>query len=99
MRDPIIYDLTWIGINAQLIGWKDGDQKLLVDPDDIKCLTEVSNLNAEAESIYELYRDSGPPSESGSIWKDIVLSPSRATLQQELRACIQNIENAKKNKQ
>ncbi|KAB1219117.1 hypothetical protein CJ030_MR3G008416 [Morella rubra] len=87
-----------VGGPPTLIGWKDGDQKLLVDPDDIKCLTEVSNLNAEAESIYELYGDSGPPSESGSIWKDIVLSPSRATLQQELRACIQKIENAKKNK-
>lgn len=77
----------------QLIAWKDGDNKPLFDPEEINCLTAVSNLNAEAQSIYELYTDSSQISEPGSIWKDFVLSPSRASLQQELRACIQRIEN------
>ncbi|XP_030974010.1 uncharacterized protein LOC115994120 [Quercus lobata] len=77
----------------KLIAWKDGDNKPLIDPEKINCLTAASNLNAEAQSIYELYADSSQISGPGSIWKDIVLSPSRASLQQELRACIQRIEN------
>lgn len=82
----------------QLIARKDGDNKPLIDPDDINCLTTASNLNAEAQSIYELYSNSSPTSEPSSIWKDIVLSPSRASLQQELRDCIKRIENPVDNK-
>ncbi|KAK9991904.1 hypothetical protein SO802_026889 [Lithocarpus litseifolius] len=82
-----------MGGAPELIARKDGDNKLLIDPEKINCLTAVSNLNAEAQSIYELYTDSSQISEPGSIWKDIVLSPSRASLQQELRASIQRIEN------
>lgn len=77
----------------QLIAWKDGDNKTLIDPEKINCLTAASNLNAEAQSIYGLYTDSSRISEPGSIWKDVVLSPSRESLQQELRACIQRNEN------
>jgi hypothetical protein len=81
-----------IGINVQLVAWKDGDNKLLIDPED-DCLTRVSNLNAEAESIYDLYNHSTPLPELSSIWKDIILSPARASLQLELRDCVQRIEN------
>lgn len=76
----------------QLIAWKDGDSDLLVDPNRIKALTTVSNMNDKAESVYELYADPNPIFESGSIWKDVVLSPSRASIQMELRNSIQKIE-------
>lgn len=79
---------------TQLIGWKDGDNKLLVDHEEIKCLTNLSNLNSKAESIYELYMQN--PSlilEPGSLWKDIVLCSSRPSLQLKLRRAItQKIE-------
>lgn len=87
-----------MGGPPKLIARKDGDNKPLIDPDDINCLTTASNLNAEAQSIYELYSNSSPTSEPSSIWKDIVLSPSRASLQQELRDCIKRIENPVDNK-
>ncbi|KAH0993904.1 hypothetical protein GBA52_005387 [Prunus armeniaca] len=79
-----------------LIGWKDGGNRLLVDIEEIKCLTNLSSLNSDAESIYELYMQN--PSlilEPGSCWKDFVLSPSRPSLQQKLRAIIQKIEISK----
>ncbi|CAB4292213.1 unnamed protein product [Prunus armeniaca] len=79
-----------------LIGWKDGVNRLLVDVEEIKCLTNLSSLNSDAESIYELYMQN--PSlilEPGSCWKDFVLSPSRPSLQQKLRAIIQKIEISK----
>ncbi|KAF5452726.1 hypothetical protein F2P56_027694 [Juglans regia] len=79
----------------RLIARKDGEDRLLVDTEEIKCLTEVSSLNAEAESIYELYAHPSPIFEPGSIWKDLVLSPSRPSLQLELRARILKNENAK----
>jgi hypothetical protein len=82
-----------IGINVQLVAWKDGDNKLLVDPEEIDCLTRVSSLNTEAESIYDLYNHSAPLPELSTIWKDITLSPARASLQMELRDCVQRIEN------
>ncbi|RXH78255.1 hypothetical protein DVH24_001773 [Malus domestica] len=56
----------------KLIGLKDGDNNLLVDPEEIKCLTNLSSLNSEAESIYELNMQN--PSlilEPGSFWRDI----------------------------
>lgn len=83
-------------VNMQLIGWKDGVNRLLVDIEEIKCLTNLSSLNSDAESIYELYMQN--PSlilEPGSCWKDFVLSPARPSLQQKLRAIIQKIEISK----
>lgn len=76
----------------QLIAWKDGESNLLVDPDEIKCLTSVCNLNEEAESIYELYREHDQITEPGSVWKEMVLLPTRASLQQELKTVVQKIE-------
>lgn len=76
----------------KLIGWKDKDKNLLVDPDEIKCLKTVGRLNEGAESIYELYKHPNPACEAGSVWKDIVLSPSRVNIQQELKYSIQKVE-------
>lgn len=76
----------------KLIGWKDKDKNLLVDPDEIKCLKIVGRLNDEGDSIYELYKNPHPACESGSIWNDIVLSPSRLNIQKELKFAIQKIE-------
>ncbi|KAL1323954.1 hypothetical protein HN51_034165 [Arachis hypogaea] len=81
----------------KLIGWKDRDKTLLVDPDEIDCLRRVARLNEDAESIYELYKHPNPAFEAGSIWKDIVLSPSRLNIQQELKYSIQKIERLKDN--
>lgn len=80
----------------QLIGWKDGVNRLLVDIEEIKCLTNLSSLNSDAESVYELYMQNlSPILEPGSCWKDFVLCPSRPSLQQKLRATIQKIEMSK----
>ena len=79
-----------------MIGWKDGDNKLLVDPEQIKCLTVVSILKDDADNVYELYTEPKILYEQGSVWKDIVLTPSRASLHLDLRTSIQKIENAKK---
>uniref|UniRef100_A0A5B7AYA6 Zeta toxin domain-containing protein n=1 Tax=Davidia involucrata TaxID=16924 RepID=A0A5B7AYA6_DAVIN len=77
----------------KLIAWKGGDNKLLVDPEDIKCLTMVSSLKDDADSINELYEHPNLLRESGSVWKDIVLLPARASLQLELKTAIEKIEN------
>ncbi|CAK9326516.1 unnamed protein product [Citrullus colocynthis] len=79
----------------KFIGWKDKDKTLLVDPEEIKCLRTVGSLNEEASSIYELYKKPSPACEAGSVWKDIVLSPSRLTIQQELKYCIKKVESLK----
>lgn len=79
----------------KMIGWKDRDKTLLVDPDEIDCLKRIERLNENAKSIYELYKRPNPACEAGSVWKDIVLSPSRLNIQQELKYCIQRIESMK----
>ncbi|WCJ24429.1 P-loop containing nucleoside triphosphate hydrolases superfamily protein [Euphorbia peplus] len=79
----------------KMIGWKERDRNLLVDPDEIECLSRVGRLNEEADSIYQLYQNPNPACAAGSIWKDIVLSPSRLNIQQELKYCIQKIESSK----
>ncbi|KHN03850.1 hypothetical protein glysoja_011079 [Glycine soja] len=80
----------------KLIGWKDRDKTLLVDPDEIDCLKRVSTLNEKANNIYELYKHPNPTCEAGSIWKDIVLSPSRLNIQQELKYSILKVERLKR---
>ncbi|WJZ90021.1 hypothetical protein VitviT2T_009199 [Vitis vinifera] len=79
----------------KLIGWKDRERNLLVDPDEISCLKAVAMLNDEANSISELYKCPNPASQAGSVWKDIVLSPSRMNIQQELKYSIKRIEQSK----
>lgn len=82
-------------IFVKLIGWKDRDRNLLVDPEEIGCLKAVGMLNDEANSISELYKIPNPSSQDGSVWKDIVLSPSRTNIQQELKYAIKRIEQLK----
>ncbi|KAL6343654.1 hypothetical protein AAG906_025019 [Vitis piasezkii] len=91
-----LYCTNAMGGPPSLIGWKDGDNKLLVDPEQIKCLTVVSTLKDDADNVYELYTEPKNLYEEGSVWKDIVLTPSRASLHLDLRTSIQKIENAKK---
>lgn len=79
-------------IYAQLIAWKDGDSNLLVDRDEIKCLSSVSELNDDAESIYELHKEANRLNEPGSMWTDIVLLPTRPSLQLELKTVVKKIE-------
>ncbi|KAL2463724.1 P-loop containing nucleoside triphosphate hydrolase superfamily protein [Forsythia ovata] len=87
-----LYCTNTPGVPSMLITWKDRDSKLLVDPDGIKWLTSVSNLNEEADSIYELYKEKDQMTEPRSVWKDMVLLPTRAKLQQELKIVVQKIE-------
>ncbi|KAK6164570.1 hypothetical protein DH2020_001434 [Rehmannia glutinosa] len=76
----------------KLIGWKDKDKNLLVDPDEIKLLEVLGRLNEEADSIFELYKRPHPAFQAGSVWNDIVLSPSRLNIQKELKYSIQRVE-------
>ncbi|KAK4405821.1 Calmodulin calcium-dependent NAD kinase [Sesamum angolense] len=76
----------------RLIAWKDGDSRLLVDPNEIKCLESVSNLNDEAESVYELYKEPDQIHEPGSVWNDVVLLSTRESLQLELKTAVKKIE-------
>lgn len=74
----------------QLIAWKDGTSGLLIDPEEIGCLHRVAALNEDADNAYELYAPLGGPP---SILADVVLSPSRAAVQEHLRNAVEKIEN------
>ncbi|KAG9142908.1 hypothetical protein Leryth_016273 [Lithospermum erythrorhizon] len=76
----------------KLIGWKGKDKTLLVDLDEIKCLKEIGRMNDQADSIYELYKHEHPANQPGSVWKDIVMSPSRLNIQKELKYSIMKVE-------
>jgi hypothetical protein len=65
-----------------------------VDPENIKSLNNVISLNSEADSICELYKEPIPIMECGSVWSDFVLSPSRSSVQEELRESIHKIEKS-----
>ncbi|KAK1420539.1 hypothetical protein QVD17_22217 [Tagetes erecta] len=82
----------------KLIGWKDKEKTLLVDPDEINILKTLERLNEAADSIYQLYKEKEtnyPANEEGSVWKDIVLSPTRLIIQKELKISIQKAEAIK----
>ncbi|GAA0139864.1 hypothetical protein LIER_01328 [Lithospermum erythrorhizon] len=76
----------------KLIGWKDKERTLLVDPDEIKCIDELGRMNDQADSIYDLYKQQHPANQPGSVWKDIVMSPSRLNIQKELKYSIMKVE-------
>lgn len=86
-----LYSTNSLG-SAKLIGWKDGGSSLLVDPEEIGCLERVSSLNEEADCVHELYADGQPTGGSSSVWQDMVMSPSRALAQRELKAAIEKGE-------
>ncbi|KAJ1409423.1 Zeta toxin domain [Sesbania bispinosa] len=90
----VIFCTNAVAGPPKLIGWKDGDHNLLVDPDEIKILKTIGSLNAEADSIYELYKEPSTIMEPGSVWNDIVLPASRSNDQKELKESIQKIEKS-----
>ncbi|KAI3974474.1 hypothetical protein MKX01_017967 [Papaver californicum] len=88
-----LYCTNSMGTPPKLIGWKDGGHNLLVDQEEIKCLKKVSVLNEDADSIHELYQQHSDPTPKGSSdWHEIVTSPSRANIQQELKIVIAKVE-------
>lgn len=85
-------DVSDIPECMQLIGWKDGTSNLLVDPEEIDCLKRVATLNEDADNVHELYAKASAGSDQTSVWDGVVLSPSRAVLQQELKTAIRRNE-------
>ncbi|KAJ8764580.1 hypothetical protein K2173_006452 [Erythroxylum novogranatense] len=91
-----LYCTNALGGPPKLIARKDGDgNKLLVDPEDIKCLTNVTNLKADADNVYDLHPNPSPIWESGSVWTEIVSSPARHAFLSELKSSILNLEHKK----
>ncbi|KAK7344025.1 hypothetical protein VNO77_13224 [Canavalia gladiata] len=88
-----LYCTNAVGGPPKLIWWKDDNQDLPVDPEDIKCLEMIGSVNAEANSIYELYKEPSPMG-PGSVWSDMVVSPSRSNDQEELKESIRKIEKS-----
>ncbi|KAF8715852.1 hypothetical protein HU200_026806 [Digitaria exilis] len=86
-----LYSTNTLG-SAKLIGWKDGGSNLLVDPEEIVCLDRVGSLNEEADCVHEVYADGQPTGGSSTVWEDLVMSPSRASAQRELKAAIEKGE-------
>lgn len=82
---------------SQLLIRKDGDDdpSQMVDPEAHAYLSTLSNLNAAAESVYELYPNPSPFVEPESVWKEIGVSPSRIHSQKELRSAIQKLESSR----
>ncbi|XP_027364602.1 uncharacterized protein LOC113871702 [Abrus precatorius] len=87
-----LYCTNAVGHPKKLIGRKDCYHDLLVDPEDIECLETIGSLNAEADSIFELHKEPSPIMQPGSVWTEIVQSPSRSRDQEELRESIKKIE-------
>ncbi|KAF8663872.1 hypothetical protein HU200_055207 [Digitaria exilis] len=73
---------------AKLIGWKDKDSRLLVDVEEIGLLDRVSQINEDANCVHELYPDGHPTGGAGTVWEDLVASPVRTSIQQELKVAI-----------
>lgn len=87
-----LYSTNSVDAPPKLIGWKEGEHNLLLDPEQINFLERIANLNADADSIYELYKPPSPALGPGSIWNGIVFSSSREKDQKLLRDSIQKIE-------
>ncbi|KAL0548185.1 hypothetical protein IC582_012632 [Cucumis melo] len=91
-----LYSTNYIGNPPKLIHRKDGtDPFQTIDAEASACLTTLSNLNPDAESVYELYPNPSPFSEPEAIWKEIALTPSRLHSQKELRSAIKKIESSR----
>ncbi|KAJ7296361.1 hypothetical protein O6H91_Y128600 [Diphasiastrum complanatum] len=76
-----IYSTSCIGGPAELIGWKDGRSKLLVDCESFKAVKNLSRLNPSAGSVLELYDDV----RFNRVWHQIVVSSERSFRQELLR--------------
>ncbi|EMS61580.1 hypothetical protein TRIUR3_32141 [Triticum urartu] len=87
-----LYSSNSLG-SPQLIAWKgDINGSLLVEPREIDCLDKVSNLNEGATSLHDLYPGGATTCGSRSIWDDMIVAPSRATVQREIREAIRSVE-------
>lgn len=82
-----------LAIVMQLIAWKEGDNSLLVDPEEISCLQQISELNENAHSIFELYPNLDAKGRPSSFWNTAVVCPSRTLIQKDLNVAIQKIES------
>lgn len=83
-----LYSSNSLG-SPQLIAWKGGiNGSLLVEPKEIECLEKVGNLNENATSLHDLYPGGATICGSRSIWDDMIVAPSRATIQREIREAI-----------
>ncbi|CAM8991768.1 unnamed protein product [Rhodiola kirilowii] len=89
-----LYCTNAIGGPPKMIALKEGDNNLLVDPDEYKWLSIIANLNENADSVEELYSHQNLESDSSSVWNSMVLAPTRPALQLELKTCIQKLEKA-----
>ncbi|CAN1797443.1 Calmodulin calcium-dependent NAD kinase [Linum perenne] len=87
-----LYSTNSLNGPPKLIARKDGENKMLIDEEGFKWLSNVGRLNPDAESVHELYSDPSLIDEPGSVWKDVVLNPSRPSVQAELKMTIQKIE-------
>ncbi|KAL5068350.1 hypothetical protein RYX36_019237 [Vicia faba] len=87
-----LYCTNVVGGPPKIIEWKNDSNNLQVDPEVLKLLNTISNVNTEADSVYELYNVYNYTVRPGSVWNDIVLSPSRSNDKKESRESIQNIE-------
>eukprot|EP01018_Ginkgo_biloba_P006753 Gb_05767 [translate_table: standard] len=88
-----LYCTNNIAGTTELIGFKEWNSKLLVDPEGIKALKKLSLLNPNAKSILELYDKQSDGNELDKGWKEIVLSSERHSQQQQLQDKIQRIES------
>lgn len=86
--------ISWLAPNfSQLIAWKgEINGSLLVEPREIDCLDKVGNLNENATSLHDLYPGGATTCGSRSIWDDMIVAPSRATVQREIREAIRSME-------
>ncbi|KAK9068192.1 hypothetical protein SSX86_012303 [Deinandra increscens subsp. villosa] len=89
-----LYCTNGIGVPPTLIGFKDGNSNLLVDRDQIKCLEILSEINDEADSIYELYADIKMVTGNDSVWRELILKPERIESQRDLKVVIERIEKS-----
>ncbi|CAN0887201.1 Calmodulin calcium-dependent NAD kinase [Linum grandiflorum] len=87
-----LYSTNTLNGPPKLIARKDGENKMLIDQEGFKWLSNVGTLNPSAESVHELYSDPSLIDEPGSVWKDVVFNPSRPSIQAELRMSIKRIE-------
>lgn len=83
--------------NSQLIHRKEGDDPFqMFDPEANACLSTLSKLNPDAESVYELYPNPSQFSEPEAIWKEIAPTPSRVHSQKQLRSEIKKLESSRR---
>ncbi|KAG6582355.1 Calmodulin calcium-dependent NAD kinase, partial [Cucurbita argyrosperma subsp. sororia] len=92
-----LYSTNSFGKPPKLIHRKEGDDPFqMFDPEANACLSTLSNLNPDAESVYELYPNPSQFSEPEAIWKEIAPTPSRVHSQKQLRSEIKKVESSRR---